>query len=190
MNETRSTLLKRLSDPKDEASWGEFVSLYQPLLLRYVLSQGLNREDAADVVQNVFASLVRTMVDFRLNRTKGRFRTWLWRVAHNALIDWARRQNRQEDLKEQLAGQVHAAQPEPDWDRAYQERIMEYSIGQVRALAQPKTWACFQRHILDGRPAIEVAEGLDMKPGAVYVNASRVLEKVRQCCVEYGDDED
>ncbi|MFI5455261.1 MAG: RNA polymerase sigma factor [Isosphaerales bacterium] len=60
MDQTRSTLLVRIRDPADTKAWGEFVALYQPLLTAYVRQRGLGEEDVRDVVQDVFARLVKS----------------------------------------------------------------------------------------------------------------------------------
>src|SRR5262245_44278634 len=95
-----SSLLRRLTNPEDQASWGEFVALYEPLLIRYVRKKGLGEHDANDVVQNIFISLFRKLPAFELDRGKGRFRTWLWQVTHNAVVDWGRANARAKKLEE------------------------------------------------------------------------------------------
>src|SRR5262245_47100405 len=57
VDKTSSSLLRRIRDPQDHASWGEFVALYEPLLMRYVRKKGLNEHDAVDVVQGIFVTL-------------------------------------------------------------------------------------------------------------------------------------
>src|SRR4051794_16340254 len=94
MTETRSSLLHRLRDPADRESWGEFVALYEPLLLAYVGSKGLQESDARDVVQEVLVKLHHVLPDFQFDRARGRFRTWLWQVTSNAIADWARARKR------------------------------------------------------------------------------------------------
>jgi hypothetical protein len=43
--ETRDTLLLRLQNPADQQAWGEFVQLYQPLIVRFAVRQGLQDAD-------------------------------------------------------------------------------------------------------------------------------------------------
>src|SRR5262245_53794731 len=92
--ETRVSLVWEVCQGNAE-SWGEFVALYEPLLLGYVLGQGLSRQDAADVVQDIFIKLFRTLANFKLDRRRGRFRTWLYQVTRTGIADWFRQRKRQ-----------------------------------------------------------------------------------------------
>jgi RNA polymerase sigma-70 factor (ECF subfamily) len=189
--ETRSSLIRRVRDPADAASWGEFVALYEPLLLGYVRSRGLQEHDARDVVQDIFTRLYRALPTFELDRQRGRFRTWLWQVTMSAIADWARQRRRQteaEDEWRQRADDLDAAknqEPDDEWIKEYQQRVLGFVLERVCEQAQPRTWTCFEQHILLGRPSAEVAAELGMTANAVYVNASRMLARVREQCADY-----
>src|SRR4051812_17885583 len=73
MTETRTSLLRRVRNPADSASWAEFVGLYEPLLMAYVRQRGLDEHDARDVVQSIFITLLRKMPGFELDKSRGRF---------------------------------------------------------------------------------------------------------------------
>jgi len=194
MVETRTTLLRRVRDPADAQSWREFFGLYEPLLMSYVRRRGLAEHDACDVVQDVFATLVRVLPGFELDHERGRFRTWLWRVAHNAMTDWARRRGRRaaaEDEARQAAEpavEPDEAELEAEWLAAHRRRVLEHVLQQVRSESQEKTWRCFELHILQGRSSAEVAAELGLTANSVYVNASRILARVRDGCADYAED--
>ena len=59
-----------------------FVELYTPLLYYWARRVGLRRQDAADLVQDVFTLLVRKLPEFTYDRNK-RFRAWLRTVTLN-----------------------------------------------------------------------------------------------------------
>ena len=187
MSETRSSLLRRVRDAKDSASWREFVALYEPLLLSYVRSRGLNDHDARDVVQEILAGLVKAMPNFELDRGRGRFRTWLWQVTHNALADAARKRQRRRATEDgwRQRSAADAGGPDRQWLTSYRQRVLEFALEQVRGRTQPATWACFERHVLQGHASKEVAKALGVSANVVYVNASRVLGRVREQCAEY-----
>jgi len=194
MVETRTTLLLRVRDPADSESWREFVFLYEPLLLSFVRHRGLSEHDARDVVQDVFATLVRALPDFQLDRERGRFRTWLWRVTHNAMVDRARRRGRRAAAEEEARKDAQVAVPpeadalEAEWLAAHRRRVLEVVLARVQSQSQERTWKCFELHILQGRSSAEVAGELGITANSVYVNASRTLARVRQQCAEYDED--
>jgi RNA polymerase sigma factor (sigma-70 family) len=191
MDRTRSTLLTGVRDPADARAWGEFVALYEPLLTAYIRNRGLGTEDTRDVVQEVFARLVKALPEFELDRQRGRFRTWLWRICQSALADWARQRRRQARAEDAWLDRLSdprmasEADPNDEWERLHRRRILSFALETVRARSQPKTWACFERHLLQRLPSAEVADELGLTVTAVNVNSSRILERVRKLCVEH-----
>ena len=190
VEKTSSSLLRRLRNPQDQASWGEFVALYEPLLVRYVRKKGLDEHDAQDVVQGIFIALLRKLPTFELDRGKGRFRTWLWQVAHNAVVDWARSRKRAQALVEKVreGWQEGAEEPDQEWDSELQKRVLEYAMQKVKERTNPPTWACFEQHLLKGRAGAEVGAELGLPANTVYVYAARVMARVREQCEAYLED--
>lgn len=193
MFNTPTTLLQRVRNVEDSKSWGEFVALYEPLLLSYVRGRLAPETDARDIVQNIFLTLLRVMPTFELDHLRGRFRTWLWRITMNALIDDGRRQRRHKNgrrpWRDDFADIIPDRQgPDKEWLRAYRRRVLEHVLPQVRARTHPKTWLCFDQHLLQGRGCAEVAVNLDITANAVCANAARVFAKVRALCIEYDEE--
>ena len=182
---TPSSLIRRVRDPTDAESWREFVALYEPLLLSYVRSLGVPMEDARDVVQDVFARLVRALPEFELDHTRGRFRTWLRQVANSAIADWARRKRHQakeeEAWRDRLAAMENASgeESDADWEAAHHKRVLDFVLSRVRTETQPKTWACFEQHALQGRPSADV--GAELGP-----TTNAVCEAMRECTSVWG----
>jgi RNA polymerase sigma-70 factor (ECF subfamily) len=188
MAETRVSLIERVRNQHDSVAWGEFFEVYRPLLIAYVRQRGVSEHDAADVVQEVFSRLVPALAKFEFDAERGRFRTWLWRVTHNALVDWARRRGTRDRAERAWVDQQPQADEEDaddSWDLLYRRRILEVVTGRVRATTQPVTWACFAGRILADRPAAEIAVETGISANAVYVNASRVLARIREECESF-----
>ena len=193
MTETRVSLIERVRNNEDSVAWGEFFAIYRPLLVAYVRKHGVSEHDAADVVQDVFSRLVPALASFEFDPQRGRFRTWLWRVTYNALSDWGRRRAVRARAEQGWAEQdaidqqqrADEGQSDVEWDELYRRRILEVVTERVRATTQPVTWACFEGRILAGRPAAEIAAETGVSVNAVYVNASRVLARVREECESF-----
>ncbi len=194
MDQTRSTLLIRIRDPAETKAWGEFVALYEPLLTAYVRRRGLGEEDVRDVVQDVFARLVKSLPEFSLARHRGRFRTWLWQVCQSALCDWARRRRRQSRAEDVWLKRLSDTPPsgasdsDAEWERLHRRRILSFALERVRARSQPASWACFEGHLLQRKPSAQVARELGCSANAVNINCSRILDRIRRFCAEHLED--
>lgn len=81
-DDTPTTLLNRLRSPGDRDAWAQFVHLYTPLLYHWVRKLGLGTTEAADLVQDVFVTLLRTLPTFEYDRQRS-FRAWLRTVTRN-----------------------------------------------------------------------------------------------------------
>jgi RNA polymerase sigma factor (sigma-70 family) len=187
---TRVSLLQRVRSGDHPASWEEFYSVYHPFLLRYAASRGLSEADACDVVQEIFMRLFRVLQKFQYDPRRARFRTWLKRVAQNSIRDWLRRSRRR---REHLLDPRDLETPDPreakfDWDGEHRTRIVLHALSVVRAESRPLTWKCFELHCLDGRTATDVARLTGLTANGVYINAARILARVRQKCAEFDEE--
>jgi RNA polymerase sigma-70 factor (ECF subfamily) len=75
MNSTSVSLLERLRQPAAPEDWGRFVQLYTPLLYYWACRLGLQEQDAADLVQEVFTTLVQKLPEFAYEPDRS-FRGW------------------------------------------------------------------------------------------------------------------
>ncbi len=177
---------------QDPKRWSEFNAIYRPMLLAYLCKRGLNESDANDVVQDIFVKLLAKIHTY--DQEKVKFRSWLFSVAHNTLIDHARRRATHKKAVDGWVGIMLSATPSDsalmteEWVRIHRERILEHALKTVRARTSSKVWACFEQRLLRNRPASAIALELKIQPNAVYVNASRVLKQVRSVCNEFDED--
>lgn len=190
--QTRLTLLAKIRNSNDQAAWREFTDIYRPLLLAYISSRGLQADDAQDVVQEILVKLVRKLQAFDLDHDRGRFRTWLYEVTRNAVIDWTRRQQRiarpTEEPEHYLRQVEQAANADSlaEFALEHRRRVLDFAMEKVRQNlldgGKEGKWKCFQQTTLDQRKAAEVATELDIQVASVYVNTSRVLKMIREEC--------
>ena len=176
----------------DPERWREFDSIYRPMLIGFLRKQGLNEFDASDVVQDTFVKLLSRIQTY--NRERFKFRTWLFTVAHNAMVDHARRRATQKKAADGwVATVLHSSASDSvklvqEWGRLHRTKILAHALKTVRSCTSAKSWACFEQRLLRDRPGIEIAAELGIEPGAVFVNACRVLKRVRAVCEEFDED--
>jgi RNA polymerase sigma-70 factor (ECF subfamily) len=178
MNDTSPSLLQRLRQPEDEAAWRQFVQLYAPLLYHWAWRRmGLQSQDAADLVQDVFVILVRKLPEFAYD-PRQRFRGWLWTVVRN---QWLSRRRRsapaalplvESDL-ETTDAVAELAEEE------YRRCLVQHALALMRSEFEPTTWKAYCALVVAGRSAAEVAAELGITANAVYIARSRVTKRLR-----------
>jgi RNA polymerase sigma-70 factor (ECF subfamily) len=193
---TRLSLLARVRDHAEGASWREFYAIDQPLIFGYLRGLGLKEHDAHDLTQEVFCRFLAILPAFELDRKRGRFRTYLWRLTYTTLVDRARRRKVRGRAEDEWVPRFRAADEsesrklEEEWIRRYRRRILDVVLPRVRPRVSPTAWASFERRLLQGRPAAEVAAELGIQANVVSVYASRVLKDVRRGCAEIEEEFD
>jgi len=190
MSRTRITLLERVRNLRDGRSWGEFHAIYRPLIFGYLRGLGLKEYDADDLTQEVFRRLMAILPAFELDQRRGRFRTYLWKLTYTTLVDRARRRKVRDRAEEEWvrefseADESESRKLEELFLVEHRRRILKVVLPRARARVSPRAWACFEGRLVHRRPAAEIAAELGIKPNAVYVYASRVLQDVRRRCAE------
>ncbi len=86
----RSLVVRACRDP---AAWTTLYDLYFPRVYAYVLHRSPSRQDAEDLVAEVFLHAVAALDRF-VWRHEASFASWLFRIAHNRLANLHRQQGR------------------------------------------------------------------------------------------------
>jgi RNA polymerase sigma-70 factor (ECF subfamily) len=181
MNTTSASLLCRLRQPGEQDAWTRFVKLYTPLLYAWAHRLGLQDQDAADLVQDVFALLVQKLPQFKYD-PQNSFRSWLRTVTLNK---WRDRRRRHVPAAAGPDGAALADLAAPADDDAfgeaeYRQHLVSRALQLMQAEFAPRTWKACWEHVVAGRPAAEVAAELGISVGSVYVAKSRVLSRLRE----------
>src|SRR5690348_16347273 len=82
---TRATLIQRLKNWQDQASWQDFFDTYWQLIYGVARKAGLTESEAEDVVQETMFSVAKHMPTFKYDPAIGSFKAWLltmtrWRI--------------------------------------------------------------------------------------------------------------
>jgi RNA polymerase sigma-70 factor (ECF subfamily) len=180
MDTTPITLLMKLRQPGAQDAWRHFVLLYTPLLQAWARRLGLQDQDTADLLQEVFAVLVRKLPEFDYDRDRS-FRAWLRAVLVNK---W--REGRRRVVVASTAGLDPLPEPQVAADdellaeAEYRQHLVQRALQLVQGDFQPTTWQAFQECVLAGKPAAAVARALGLSVNAVYLAKSRVVQRLHQ----------
>ncbi len=89
-----TALMLRYAQDGDMAAFETLYSRHKDPLYRYLLRLSGQRDNAADLCQEVWSKVIRARAGYR---PTAKFSTWLYRIAHNAFIDQVRRNRRYDD---------------------------------------------------------------------------------------------
>lgn len=172
---------------------GEFVRLYTPLIFRYCQRHGLQEADAADVAQEVMRTAARELPSFHYDPRRGRFRGWLLQTTRHRLHKFfARRDRAPQPSSDTSLERAQEQAPGPDeqarWEEDYRQRLFDWAADRARSEFQPATWQAFWRTAVDAVSVKEVAAGLGISVGAVYIARSRVTARLRELIENVADE--
>jgi RNA polymerase sigma-70 factor (ECF subfamily) len=181
---TRATLLSRVRDPRDDASWHAFDAHYRELVLRYCRRGGLQESDAEDVRQSLMLRLARVMQTFVYRPDHGRFRDYLRRAVRNEIVAQRERSSRPGAAtlngELELDGFAGAVAEGSDlvWEAEWRAHHLRQAMAKARAAFQPSTLLIFER-LLAGEPAESIAPSQGVSVDAVAKAKLRVREFLR-----------
>ena len=185
-NSISSTLLERVK-ANQSGAWARLADLYGPVVYRWCRQSGVTRDDAPDVVQEVFAALTLHIAGFRREKPGDSFTAWLRTITHNKVCDHFRSRRGQpaaeggSEAQQRLQQLAEPSEPsEASNLQDVQDMVLPIGLDLVRAEFEPRTWDAFRRAVIERQPPIRVANELGMSIQAVYQAKSRVLRRLRQ----------
>lgn len=188
---TRASLILRLQDTRDMVAWDEFAAIYSPTIYRVAIARGFQPADAENLVQEVLASVARSISKWLNRKDRGGFRRWLMHIARNESIDMLTRRatrslGRDGETGEQFLASIPApAELSGTIDLEYQRSIFQWAADQVRRTVEEVTWKAFWMTSVEGLFVEQVAAELAIQPGQVYCSRSRVMAKIKKLVQQY-----
>ena len=184
---TSLSLLEGLKN-HDEDSWVRFVAIAGPVVYARCRRHGLSEADAADVTQETFLKVRKAIDRFTKDRPDGRFRAWFSVVVKNAIRDHGRvlAKTQRGSGDSAVQGFLNNVADEIDEDTSFSPvdsdhvLLMRQALKVIEADFKPAVWKAFWMCHIDELSAPEVAEKLEMKPGAVRQAVFRVRKRLKE----------
>ncbi len=120
----------------DKEAFGHLYDQYFPQIFKYLLVRIDTREDAEDMTETVFIKAWEHLPNFGRKTKKRNFRAWLFRIAHNTVVDHYR--TRKQSLPLESVSQTSSAAGEPDRVTLDNEnsRVIMKAIKQLDEISQ------------------------------------------------------
>lgn len=184
---TRQTLLEKLKDRYDEASWQEFQETYNPYILRILRALNMNNHDCQDLQQNIMLIAWKSLPNFEYNPDRGSFRAWISTVTRRETAHFIKKRQKTfvslnsdeaDKLKETLD---NLSKPEIDDSitKEWQAFISEKAWDNIKPRFSDKVIEVFQR-ISKGEGVETIAEDTGISESSVYVYKKRVLNSLQK----------
>jgi RNA polymerase sigma factor (sigma-70 family) len=129
--ETRQTLIARLSNAYDESSWEEFVQIYSPYIWAILQRMNVQKDEIEDLKQIILFNAWKALPDFNYEREKCKFRTWLSLVSRNAVYKYYRQKSKDKEREKAAGEQDIISEPDvekiahAEWNRFVAEKAFE-----------------------------------------------------------------
>ena len=184
-------LIRRLKDG-DEAALEALMAQYQTRVFGLALRISGNREDAEEVLQDVFLTVIQKIDTFRGD---AKLSSWIYRIATNAALMKLRKRPKVQELplEEELGPAMteHGAIAEPvlDWTRLPPDEVERKELVQriEQALEQlPQEYrSVFVLRDIEGLSAEEACEVLNISVAALKSRLHRARLFLRKQLTDY-----
>ncbi len=159
--------------------------LYRHVVHRLAMQRGMQTADADDLTQQVLWSVSRAIERFDPDAHNARFRTWLRKIAHNAIINALGRQRRDRgaggSVAEQLLDTMAATEEvNPVLEAEYRREIFLVAAAQVRKEVGEESWSCFWETTIAQRSIEDIAQQFNRTRGSVYTVRCRIVKRLKQ----------
>lgn len=153
----------------------KLIERYYDEIYLFVLRQTGNKEDALDLTQNIFLAVLRSVGSFDGRRAS--FRTWLYRIAANKVIDQRRRRR---PLLLDLDLEEAALPAAGDFTLRVQDQALLEQIEAYVSALDPGLQRIFRLRLYGERTFPEIAAALGQPEAAVKSQYYRLLGRLRE----------
>lgn len=168
------------ADVADESNstLAERFQAYYPRIYNYLRYRVNSAEDAEDLIGMVFEQAYTRRAQF--DPAKGAFSSWLFRIAHNALVDHYRTRERRSAWEAETGLPPDLVAPEPSLEaQMVQEETIAQLLQSLKHLSERDQEIITLKFVARLRNK-EIAEIMDMKEKTVSVVLLRAMRRLRE----------
>jgi len=170
----------------EAAAWERFTCLYGSLFDYWFRLANLPEGDWADLRQETFLAVSRSLSEYTHVAGRGAFRGWLRVIVRNKLTDhWRKRV----PIPDPLAVADRPA-PDPLASESPTEHrlLLRRALELIRTDFAPHTWQAFWLVTIEDRSPTDAATELGVPVNVVYLARARVLRRLREEFADFLND--
>lgn len=168
-----------------DVAWSGFYEMYDDLIRRYVVAQGVPRSDVDDCVQEVWSEVAVRLFAFDRPVDRPGLRAWLYSLVRSKATDVFRRSARKpaESLDQKMEVGDEPSDRQPDLvtvqEQQWKQAVLESIISQLRQELTPINSRILEMRLIEHRSVDEVANELELAPEIVHARQHRMMKKLR-----------
>jgi len=183
---TRRSLLSRLKDWDDQASWRDFFETYWRLIYNVAVKAGLSDAEAQDVVQETVLSVAKKMKDFHYDPALGSFKGWLLTLTRWRIADQFQQRQRRLAAPARTATDADRTAtieraPDPGasvldalWEAEWRRNLTDAALQRIKKKVSPRQYQIFDCYVVKQWPARKVTRALGTSYTQVYLAKHRI----------------
>ncbi len=186
---TRASLIQRLKNWQDDASWRDFFKVYWKLIYGVARKAGLSDDEAQDVVQETLISVAKHMPTFQYDPSIGSFKAWLLNMTRWRIVgQFRKRQPVAEHAARDSGPRTHTTDATPDpnatdlealWESEWETNLLHAAMENLKHKLDPQRHQIFDFYVNKEWPPEKVAERFGVSVDQVYQIKHRVTDALR-----------
>jgi len=154
----------------DVGAFGELYGMYLERIYRYVFYQVKNKMIAEDLSEEVFVKAWEALGRQRVRNPVA----WLYRIAHNCVIDYFRAQRPQLQLAEKMVDSGCSL------EQQVEEKIAQEELAESLSFLPPQQRQVIILKFIEDMDNKEIAQIMRKREGAIRIMQMRALAALRQ----------
>jgi RNA polymerase sigma-70 factor (ECF subfamily) len=164
----------------DAEAFGDLYERHMMSIYRYVYYRIGEVREAEDLTETVFIKVWQALPGFKLG--KASFKTWIYRVAQNALVDHYRTHKEELELPEDAS--LQSSSPQPEEEVIAMERSEQ--IGKALRKLNPQHQEILTLRFINEMSHEEAAQVMGKSVGAMRVLQYRALKALQEQLEQFG----
>ena len=176
---TSDDALIRRAQAFDPGALAELYDRHFDGIYRYLFTRVRHQADAEDLTEQVFLKMVDSIQRYRPRGVA--FSSWLYRIAHNLLVDRYRRSGRS---AVELTAQVRDSRPQADPAAMAQSSEDRSRLLEAMRRLTPEQQQVITMRFIDSLDVDEIARLTRRRPGAIHSMQHRALASLYRFLLE------